>query len=355
MKPLSRRRKAQKAKPFFWFVLGLGLIVMIALFHPYQIYLNVIYPNYDSLIQKGYSQEDIKLLRESLSESDFLRLNGYEYREDAELYLEDAVYSQLRDLGYGILSASRIREFSEETLAIILKLEALNEDLLIHEYFVENRLERYLSYQERHPDKDTLSVLRTVNTNRDWLTYNHIEPVDLSLGTLALVNKYYQLPQDYVPNLVESYDGFVFEASASSSLIEMCEAMESLGLDFEISNTYRSYSTQATIYNRYLEKDNHNVVDTFSARAGHSEHQLGLALDFRSSKEDITYFKNTDAYDWLKENAPIYGFIQRYTEENSIYTGYQAEAWHYRYVGAEMALVLKETQLTFEEALLLGY
>lgn len=330
-------------------------MVGIALVQPYQIYLNLRYPNYDSLIQKGYTHEDIESLHERLSEDDFLRLNTYEFLEDAELYLEDSLYAQLRDLGYGILSASKIRTFSEVTLQIILNLDDLNEEILNHDYFVEDRLERYLKYQERYPDKDMTTVLRTVNTNRDWLTYNHIEPVDLSRGTLTLVNKYFQLPKEYVPSLVESYDGFLFEASASSSLIELCEEMERLGLDFKISNTYRSYDTQASIYARYLEKDSQNVVDSFSARPGHSEHQLGLALDFRSSKEDITYFENTDAYDWLKENAHIYGFTQRYTEENSIYTGYQAEAWHFRYVGKEMALVLKETQLTLEEALLLGY
>ena len=330
-------------------------MVGIALVQPYQIYVNLRYPNYDSLIEIGYSKERIKSLHERLSEDDFLRLNTYEFMEDAELYLEDSLYAQLRDLGYGIQSATKIRTFSDDTLQIILNLDALNEDLLNHDYFVEDRLERYLKYQERYPNKDTTTVLRTVNTNRDWLTYNHIEPVDLSLGTLTLVNKYYQLSKEYVPSLVESYDGFLFEASASSSLIELCEEMERLGLDFKISNTYRSYDTQASIYARYLEKDSQNVVDSFSARAGHSEHQLGLALDFRSAKEDITYFENTDAYDWLKENAHIYGFTQRYTEENSIYTGYQAEAWHLRYVGKEMALVLKETQLTLEEALLLGY
>lgn len=352
---MPKRRRTRKAKPFFWLILSVLFMVGIALVQPYQIYLNLRYPNYDSLIQKGYIQEDIKSLHERLSEDDFLRLNTYEFLEDAELYLEDSLYAQLRDLGYGIPSASKIRTFSEVTLQIILNLDDLNEEILNHDYFVEDRLERYLKYQERYPDKDITTVLRTVNTNRDWLTYNHIEPVDLSRGTLTLVNKYFQLPKEYVPSLVESYDGFLFEASASSSLIELCEEMERLGLDFKISNTYRSYDTQASIYARYLEKDTQNVVDSFSARPGHSEHQLGLALDFRSSKEDITYFENTDAYDWLKENAHIYGFTQRYTEENSIYTGYQAEAWHFRYVGKEMALVLKETQLTLEEALLLGY
>lgn len=352
---MPKRKRTRKAKPIFWLVLGLGLILIIILVQPEQIYFNLRYPNYDSLIEIGYSKERIKSLHESLSESDFLRLAEYKFMEDAELYLEDSLYAQLRDLGYGIPSATKIRTFSDDTLQIILNLEALNEEILNNDYFVEDRLERYLKYQERYPNKDTTTVLRTVNTNRDWLTYNHIEPVDLSKGTLTLVNKYFQLSKEYVPSLVESYDGFLFEASASSSLIELCEEMENLGLDFKISNTYRSYDTQASIYARYLEKDSQNVVDSFSARAGHSEHQLGLALDFRTAKEDITYFENTDAYDWLKENAHIYGFTQRYTEENSIYTGYQAEAWHYRYVGKEMALVLKETQLTLEEALLLGY
>ena len=349
------KRRKRKTKPFFWFFLSLILILGFVLVKPYQIYLKFQYPNYDHLIEIGYTHEEIDFLKETLSLEQYQKLIQFPYLEDAQSYLENPKYASLKDLGYSVEEVNRILSLSEDTIMKLVNQEKMDTQLFMHPYFVEERFDRYLSYQTKNPDLDVELILRRVNTNYDWMRYNHIEEVDLSAGSLILVNKYYQLPSDYVPNLVKSYDGFLFEATASDALIEMCEAMEALNLDFEISNTYRSYETQASIYARYLEKDSQNVVDSFSARPGHSEHQLGLALDFKSKGEDIVYFESTDAYDWLKENAHIYGFIQRYTEDNSIYTGYNEEAWHYRYVGVDMATHIKETQLTLEEALLLGY
>ena len=39
----------------------------------------------------------------------------------------------------------------------------------------------------------------------------------------------------------------------------------------------------------------------------------------------------------LRDNAPQFGFIVSYTEENREETGYQPEPWHLRYVGIEKA------------------
>jgi zinc D-Ala-D-Ala carboxypeptidase len=349
------RRQRRKIKPFFWFFLSAILIAIIVLINPYQRYLNIIYPHYDELMKMGYRHEEIVFLKEGISEENYQRLLQYPYLIDAKDYLENPSYASLKDLGYTIEELAQIMSLSEATILKLINQEKINTEFIMHPFFVEDRFDRYLSYQTKNPNLEVELILRRVNTNYDWMRYNHIEMADLTQANLILVNKYYQLPKDYVPNLVTSYDGFLFEASASASLIEMCEKMEDLGLDFEISNSYRSYDTQARIYANYLQKDPQNVVDSFSARAGHSEHQLGLALDFKSKGEDIVYFESTDAYEWLKENAHIYGFIQRYTEENSIYTGYNEEAWHYRYVGIDMATKLKETQLTLEEALLLNY
>ena len=44
-------------------------------------------------------------------------------------------------------------------------------------------------------------------------------------------------------------------------------------------STYRSYSYQEGLYNRYVKKDGFKEAETYSARAGYSEHQLGLAVD----------------------------------------------------------------------------
>ena len=83
--------------------------------------------------------------------------------------------------------------------------------------------------------------------------------------------------------------------------------------------------------------DGKEKADTYSARAGYSEHQTGLAIDLNSI--DMT-FDNTDESNWLKDNCYKYGFIIRYPNDKEDITGYMYEPWHIRYVGKNLANVL---------------
>ena len=77
-----------------------------------------------------------------------------------------------------------------------------------------------------------------------------------------------------------------------------------------------------------------------TAIPGHSEHQTGLAVDLNGSDE---------TYAWLAEHCWDYGFILRYPEGKTEITGIIYEPWHFRYVGTELALELKEQGVTMEE------
>ena len=88
------------------------------------------------------------------------------------------------------------------------------------------------------------------------------------------------------------------------------------------------------------------MVDTFSARAGHSEHQTGLSFDVYNIEKPYTSFGETNEYKWLKINAHKYGFIIRYTTDNSYITGYKDEPWHIRYVGVDNATYIYQNNIT---------
>ena len=90
-------------------------------------------------------------------------------------------------------------------------------------------------------------------------------------------------------------------------------------------------------------------MDTYSARAGHSEHQTGLAIDVSSNNPDILSFEMSTSFKWMKEHAHEYGFILRYPKGKEDITGYMYEPWHYRYVGKEIATLLYQTGMTFDE------
>lgn len=140
-----------------------------------------------------------------------------------------------------------------------------------------------------------------------------------------VVNKTYTLPSNYG-------NGLTSETTSNFDLMKVAAAKE--GLNIYISSGFRSYSRQKTIYNNYVNRDGQKNADTYSARAGHSEHQSGLAFDVNSIN---TSFANTKEGKWLNENCYKYGFILRYPKGKTNETGYMYEPWHFRYVGVELA------------------
>lgn len=166
-------------------------------------------------------------------------------------------------------------------------------------------------------------------------TINGVTYID---GVLV-VNKSYALPSNYGGDLTkETMDAFNLMKQDASLL----------GLNLYIASGYRSYSTQKILYNNYVKRDGVTAADTYSARAGHSEHQSGLAFDLNSVNSS---FGNTEEGKWVVHNCHKYGFIIRYPEGKSDITGYMYEPWHLRYVGLELAekLYNKGNWITMEE------
>ena len=91
------------------------------------------------------------------------------------------------------------------------------------------------------------------------------------------------------------------------------------------------------------------MADTYSARPGHSEHQTGLAIDLAAFNSNLNNFEETKEYEWVKDNAHLYGFILRYPKGKEHITGYMFEPWHYRYVGTKVAKEIYEMDITFDE------
>ena len=56
-------------------------------------------------------------------------------------------------------------------------------------------------------------------------------------------------------------------------------------------------------------------------------------------------------YTWMVENAEDYGFILRYPKGKEEITKISFESWHYRYVGVEVAMDMKDSGLCLEEYL----
>ena len=176
---------------------------------------------------------------------------------------------------------------------------------------------------------------------------------------LILVNKTHSLDQDYVPDDLVVPD-VLFKDGIGETANQMSEpaarALERLfaaakedGITLVGMSGYRSYWTQAWIYETRLKEAGLEHVSKYNAQPGQSEHQTGLAMDVSSPDCMVleTWFDQTDAFAWLSEHCADFGFIIRYRKGLEEETGYAYEPWHLRYVG-ERAREIMDSGVSLE-------
>ncbi|MCF8529194.1 MAG: M15 family metallopeptidase [Aquiluna sp.] len=172
----------------------------------------------------------------------------------------------------------------------------------------------------------------------------------------VVVNKQRPLnPIDYAPaslreiNSSKSLDnsrGLVLADNAATAIEAMAVDLTAAGLGpLFINSAYRSYGYQSDLFESKTEQYGLEGALIRSAKAGHSEHQTGLAVDVSVTSQGCAImqcFGGTAAGIWIAENAHKYGLIVRYEEDTTSTTGYTYEPWHLRYVGKEVASLYAE-------------
>ena len=155
---------------------------------------------------------------------------------------------------------------------------------------------------------------------------------------IVVANKHYPMSKDYYPGE---------NATAKAAFLKLIAQMKEEG--YAISDNYsgfRSYATQAQLYQSYVNQEGQAAADRYSARPGYSEHQTGLAFDVIGTDGQLV--EDSSASQWLLEHAPDYGFVVRYPRGKESITGYIHEEWHLRYIGKE-AKDIAASGLTLEE------
>lgn len=159
----------------------------------------------------------------------------------------------------------------------------------------------------------------------------------------------------YIPkNLVSISSDYVYDAKWWTQIlrIEANEALQKMAKDFYeefwkkivIVSAYRSFLYQKGIKDR-------GCPDNLCAKAGYSEHQSGLAVDFWETTTEKQFLSKPHLkkyFDWLNENAHLYGFHNTYQKWLEI-DGYEIEPWHWRYMWVDLATYLYENNITFAE------
>ncbi|MBM2811197.1 MAG: peptidase [Chloroflexi bacterium] len=164
------------------------------------------------------------------------------------------------------------------------------------------------------------------------------------------------LPLGYAPgDLAGIAPGVLIRRVVLADLEHLLAAVPRADQRLTIISGYRSYANQTVLFEarvrqRLAQANGDLSIEEARERAnggtalpGHSQHQLGTALDLSTPElgpQIFRGFAQTIAGQWLREHAGSYGFVFPYTEEGRERTRYIAEPWHIRWLGKELAALL---------------
>jgi D-alanyl-D-alanine carboxypeptidase len=181
---------------------------------------------------------------------------------------------------------------------------------------------------------------------------------------ITLVDTILRVPKGYVPpdlvstSLAGIGGGGKVRAVMIDDLRAMTEAAAQAGAGIGVQSAYRSFESQKSVFDSWVAALGYQRALEVSARPGHSEHQLGLALDVRSASGGSPFtgtFGSSPAGKWMKAHAWEYGFVMSYPRGSMDVTCYDFEPWHFRYVGRELAALIRASGLTPREYLWANY
>ncbi len=180
-------------------------------------------------------------------------------------------------------------------------------------------------------------IVKDILTEHRWYSQWH----------LSLVDPIFMVGSTYAPGDLASVGsagiagtGYV-RRLALADLRALDQAARAAGIRLRVVSAYRSYWTQKSTFNYWVQKSGYTQALRYSARPGHSEHQLGTSLDlsFVGGADPWNYadFGATKAGAWLRNNAWRYGWVMSYPKGAESLTGYGYEPWHFRYFGRTLA------------------
>jgi zinc D-Ala-D-Ala carboxypeptidase len=155
-----------------------------------------------------------------------------------------------------------------------------------------------------------------------------------------LVNKQVSLG-NYKPNDIGTFMDVKMSKRIIPDLKRLLEAAKKDGLILKPVSGYRSYDYQIGTFNRWVEREMklnpkltrmqaEEKANTYSAQAGHSEHQLGTTIDVLSAENGYKFSSDPKLkyIEWLEKNASRFNFKISHGKDS---TQFVYEPWHLRW------------------------
>jgi D-alanyl-D-alanine carboxypeptidase len=180
---------------------------------------------------------------------------------------------------------------------------------------------------------------------------------------LILVNRHHALPDNFTRNhlnLVTAVPGYTLDTqrlhrTAAHQYHLMYQAGRAAGVVLTPLGGYRTTEHQNRNFTNRIQRyrneghDHATAVDMATRWIKPprcSEHETGLAMDIGQINMN---FSNSAAYRWLMANAHNFGWILRYPPNSIQHTYVNYEPWHWRFVGVENAIAIRESGLVLEQ------
>ena len=303
---------------------------------------NLGYSEEEETLIRTLKEENQELFKQGYNEKDLLIISNPNFREEMFAQYHKYIDGIDIDKAMAMINTGELNNTNYEMIRGIYNDPC----------YVEKNEKLYFDYMNDF--KDARTLLEFVNTKKYIPDYEKVQETDTSKGYHMLLNKHYYLSDKYIPedlvlmDAVYGMSGAYIRKDAYEAYKKMYDAALADGYVLKVVSAYRSYMTQYYTYNNFLTKDPVEVVDTYSARPGFSEHQTGLALDVITPGTNFNTFQYSEAAKWLEENCYKFGFIIRYPADKTDITRYKYEAWHVRFVD-DIAEDVYKSGLTYDE------
>ena len=174
----------------------------------------------------------------------------------------------------------------------------------------------------------------------------------------TLLDTTYRLASSYVPpdlvyttGIYHMSGAFRIRSLAYPDLKALADAARAAGAAIDLTSTFRSFASQQAVYDYYRKWLGVPAGLLRAARPGHSEHQLGTAIDVKAyqgvAPSNYLDWTVTKTGAWMRDNAWKYGWVMSYPKATSPgLTCYRYEPWHYRYVGRTVAKAVHDAGLS---------
>ncbi len=174
-------------------------------------------------------------------------------------------------------------------------------------------------------------------------------------GPLILVNRMHALRSSDLNGLTPfdpDHPEILLERQAGR-LLSACLTKIQSGRSIVPVSGWRSRAEQQRLWEDTMRENGETFTRQYVALPGCSEHETGFAIDLGKASPNLDFIRPNFPYDGLcqtfRKTALRYGFVERYPKEKESVTGISHEPWHFRYVGAPHAQLMRENGLCLEE------